>query len=404
MVCDTQGRPLRLLGICQDVTEQHRREEALRASEERFRRLADANIIGVIVAHLDGAITYANEAFLRMVGYTPEDVAAGALLWNAMSPPEYHDLDDQAVRSLHEVGACPPWEKQYICSDGRRVPVLVGAAMLEGSPDTCIAFVLDLTAHKLAEDAVRHLNETLEQQVEERTAQLREANEELEAFSYSVSHDLRAPLRAMQGFAVALLEDYADQLDADGQEYARRIDAAAARMDQLIADLLAYSRLSRAAIAVQPVELDTTVASALVQIAEDMRQRGALVRVAPRLPRVDAHHATLVQVLANLLTNAVKFVAPGTRPEVEVAAEPRGEWVRLWVADNGIGIAPEHYERIFAVFERLHGIEVYPGTGIGLAIVRKGMERLGGRVGLESTVGRGSRFWIELPGVGEGTP
>ena len=256
-------------------------------------------------------------------------------------------------------------------------------------------------------EQLRQLNEELratQDELEINNRALADANEQLEAFSYSVAHDLRAPLRSMQGLAAALLEDYADQLDADGQEYARRMDAAAAHMDLLIADLLAYSCLSRAAIAVQSVALDAAMASALAQVEEELRQRQAQVHVASELPRVMAHHATLVQVVANLLTNAARFVAPDTRPAIAVWAEACGPWTRLWVADNGIGIAPEHRERIFGVFERLHGVETYSGTGIGLAIVRKGMERLGGRVGLESTVGRGSRFWIELPTAGEGTP
>jgi signal transduction histidine kinase len=255
-------------------------------------------------------------------------------------------------------------------------------------------------------EQLRQLNAELratQDELEINNRALADANEQLEAFSYSVAHDLRAPLRGMQGFAAALLEDYADQLDADGQEYARRMDAAAAHMDLLIADLLAYSCLSRAAIAVQSVALDAAVASALAQVEQELRQRQAQVHVASELPRVMAHHATLVQVAANLLTNAAKFMAPDTRPEVVVWAEACGPWTRLWVADNGIGIAPEHREHIFGVFERLHGVETYPGTGIGLAIVRKGMERLGGRVGLESTVGRGSRFWIELPTAGKET-
>jgi signal transduction histidine kinase len=289
----------------------------------------------------------------------------------------------------------PSGEVRYLSSWGEAV------SDAQGRPVRLLGICQDVTTQRQQEEEVRRLNETLEQRVVERTAQLREANEQLEAFSYSVSHDLRAPLRAMQGFAAALLEDYAGQLDAEGQGYARRIDAAAARMDLLIADLLAYSRLSRAAITVQPIALDDVVASALALLEEDLRQRQAQVQVTSGLPRVSAHYATLVQIVANLLTNAAKFVAPGRRAEIAVGAEACGPWTRLWVADNGIGIAPEHRERIFGVFERLHGVEAYPGTGIGLAIVRKGIERLGGHVGLESTVGAGSRFWIELPATAE---
>ena len=239
----------------------------------------------------------------------------------------------------------------------------------------------------------------LEQRVASRTAALQEANTEMEAFTYSVSHDLRAPLRAMQGFAQALLEDYSDQLDSLAQDYAHRIVAAASRMDTLINDLLAYSRLSRAEIQLQPITLAAVVVEALDQLEAELRERQAQVTVEEPLPDVVGHRTTLIQVVTNLLTNAVKFVAPGVQPQVRVWAEERDEWVRLWVQDNGIGIAPEHQERIFRVFERLHGIESYPGTGIGLAIVRKGLERMGGQVGVESQVGQGSRFWLELPQV-----
>jgi signal transduction histidine kinase/CHASE3 domain sensor protein len=261
----------------------------------------------------------------------------------------------------------------------------------------------------------------LEQRVAERTIKLQETNAELEAFSYSVSHDLRAPLRTLQGFTQALLEDYGDRLDPIGQDYTRYIAEAAVSMDTLIADLLAYSRLSRAEIQIQPIDLSRVVAEALSQLDVELRERQALVTVEEFLPQVMAHRRTLVQVLTNLLANAVKFVKPEVQPQVRVWAEERGStesgvgnrdrtddsplptphslpnWVRLWVEDNGIGIAPEYQDRIFRVFERLHGVETYPGTGIGLAIVRKGMERLGGRVGVESQLGQGSRFWIELP-------
>jgi signal transduction histidine kinase len=236
----------------------------------------------------------------------------------------------------------------------------------------------------------------LEQRVQERTRELEAANQELDAFSYSISHDLRAPLRAMQGFTEALLEDYGERLDATGQDYAQRIVAASHRMDALIQDLLAYSRLSRTEVRLDPVNVEMVVDDVCGQLATELNDRGATITVDRPLARVMAHRTVFGQVLANLLTNAVKFVAPDTPPRVRIWTERRGDWVRLGVEDNGIGILAEHRERIFRAFERLHGVEQYPGTGIGLAIVQKGIARLGGQVGVESAPGQGSRFWVEL--------
>lgn len=230
----------------------------------------------------------------------------------------------------------------------------------------------------------------------ETAEKLKEVNEELEAFGYSVAHDLRAPLRAMQGFARAMLEDCADQLDDTGREYAQRIVGAGQRLDGMIQDLLAYSRVARTDIELHPTPLETAVAQALSALQTEADAREAQILVEGPLPQVLAHSTTLAQVIGNLISNALKFTAPGVAPEVRVWAEERGSAARLWVQDNGIGIAPEHHKRIFRVFERLHGVEAYPGTGIGLAIVRKGVERMGGRVGVESEVGKGSRFWIEF--------
>ena len=235
------------------------------------------------------------------------------------------------------------------------------------------------------------------EKVKRQAEHLQQQNEALEAFTYSVTHDLRAPLRAMQTFSQILLEEFAGQLDPVGREYAGHIATAAQRMDTLIRDLLAYSRLSRADLQPQRLDLATVVAEALAQVETDVRGRQARVTVAEPMPAVVGHGATATQVVANLLSNATKFIAPGVQPEVRVWAEPSGERVRLWVADNGIGIAPEDCERVFRPFERLHGVDEYPGTGIGLAIVRQGMERMGGCVGVESRLGQGSRFWIELP-------
>ncbi|RPH43376.1 MAG: PAS domain-containing sensor histidine kinase [Planctomycetota bacterium] len=255
----------------------------------------------------------------------------------------------------------------------------------------------DVTDRKDTEKRIHDLNMGLEQQVTERTSKLQGAKGELEAFTYSVAHDLRAPLRAMCGFGETLLEEYAGKvIDDVGRTYLERIIAASRRMDALILDLLAFSRLSREEVHLEPVELDVALKQALEEMSADVQARHGKVTVSSPLPRVLAHRATLDRVLTNLLTNALKFVAPGTAPHVAIRAEDLGLSTRLWVEDNGIGVAEHHKDRIFRVFERLNKTEEYPGTGIGLAIVKKAMERMNGEAGFESEIGRGSKFWIEL--------
>jgi signal transduction histidine kinase len=243
--------------------------------------------------------------------------------------------------------------------------------------------------------------ETRSTDLERLTAALQEANSAMESFAYSVSHDLRAPLRAMWGFAEALEEDYREKLDEQGRRYTRSVMDAARRMDELIEDLLTFSRLSRVEIELVPVDLEAAVREAVHEACAGDRRCMKSITVTAPLTSVIAHRPTLLQVLTNLLSNALKFVDPGTRPQVRVFAEARDRTIRVWVEDNGLGIAPEHQTRIFLPFERLHGPGHYPGTGIGLAIVRKGVERMGGSVGMESELGRGSRFWIELPAAAE---
>jgi signal transduction histidine kinase len=338
-------------------------------------------------------------AFRRSVVAFEERLTA----WNRTRSPSagqaaelriaFHQLENQADRvdaqtrrQLQALAA--RLDVEYAWALGSAVLLLAGI---------CVVLVRGERARQRAELEIRQLNAELEQRVQARTAELHAANRELETFAHSVAHDLRAPLRTMSGFSLALLEDCSAQLDAHGREYARLIGEAAQRMDRLIRDLLDYSRVARAEIRTERTALDQVVSGVCRQLAAELAARQVALTVEEPLPLVRGNSTLLGQVVANLLDNACKFVAPGVKPQVRVRAELRDGTVRLWVEDNGIGIAPEHQEQVFRIFERLHGQETYPGTGIGLAIVRKAAERLGGQVGVESQPGAGARFWIDLP-------
>jgi signal transduction histidine kinase len=221
---------------------------------------------------------------------------------------------------------------------------------------------------------------------------LTQTRAELDTFVYSVSHDLRTPLRAMQGLGFALEEDFSNQLAPQARDYLRRIVAAAKRLDVLILDLLAYSRIGRNRDARREVDLDEIWRAVLDSLCEG----SSVVSLREPLGRVWGHPFTLQQVATNLLANAVTFVAEGVEPRIEVTSRASEGRVRVCVSDNGIGIDPAHHTRIFGIFERLHGVEQYPGTGIGLAIVKKGVEGMRGTVGVESQREGGSCFWFEL--------
>jgi signal transduction histidine kinase len=232
--------------------------------------------------------------------------------------------------------------------------------------------------------------------------QLQQANEELERFAYSVSHDLRAPLRTMQGFAHALIQNFGDRLPAEARDYAQRIIASGQQSEVLIRDLLAYSRLSIEEIQLEPIELGQVVETVLDQLEGDVRESGAQLSVGTPLPVALGQATILVQVIANLISNAIKFVQLGRAPEIRIRAEEGAQAVRLWIEDNGIGIPAGQEDRIFRVFERLTESGGRPGTGIGLAIVRRGMERMGGRAGVAAKpAGEGSAFWVEIPRAGD---
>jgi PAS domain S-box-containing protein len=365
------------------------------------------------LADLSGRLVQLNASWERHLGFTQAELHEQSVL--SFIHPEDRSALLEHIKNLQKQNTSTCFEGRCARKDGSyRWLGWTAASVTE--QNSIYIFARDITQRKLSEQEVHTLTSALaaratdlerangelkrEMEVRSQTeAALKDTNAELEAFAYSVSHDLRAPLRAMQGFAQALLEDCASELSTTGIEYAQRIVSAANRLDSLIQDLLLYSRISQATLHLEPVNLDWAVSAALSQLEAPVRDSGAQIDLIHPLSSVIGHKSTLVQVIGNLVSNACKFVDPGIKPRIQISTETNGQFLRLSIQDNGIGIPPEFQARIFRVFERLHGVETYPGTGIGLAIVRKALERMGGRVGVRSAPNEGSHFWIELPTV-----
>jgi len=267
----------------------------------------------------------------------------------------------------------------------------------QGRPLHSRGTVQDVTERKRAEAEILQLNAELERRVQERTAELGAANKELETFSYSVAHDLKAPLRGIDGYSRLLLQDYADRLDAEGRQFLRNIRGAAQHMDQLTDDLLAYSRLERREMQAGKVNPQELIEALLAERAEEIKARGVAVTLANSCTSVTADREGLAMALRNLLQNALKFSANVPKPMIEIGGRDAGGKCIFSVRDNGVGFDMKFHDRIFDIFQRLHRSEDYPGTGVGLAIVRKAVERMGGRVWAESEPGRGATFYLEIP-------
>ncbi|HYE31241.1 MAG TPA: ATP-binding protein [Methylomirabilota bacterium] len=227
--------------------------------------------------------------------------------------------------------------------------------------------------------------------------QLKDANQQLDQFNASVSHDLRAPLRSIKSFASFLREEHMASLDSAAKDYLRRITDNAERMSRLLEDLLSYSQITRMELKPERVSLQQALEQARASLEGQVVEAGAEIRLEGPLPDVVGNATVLNQAVVNLLGNAMKYVAPGVKPFVRISAEQRGKMVRVIIRDNGIGIEPKYHQKIFETFQRLHSERQYSGTGLGLALVKKGIERLGGQVGVDSEAGRGSAFWFELP-------
>ncbi len=302
---------------------------------------------------------------------------------------EFLKLPDMALGEVYENMFDPIRHGLYIAA----IPLLGYVYIKEQSDELKLAF--DLLETRVQERTVELENALLRLQGE--VVKQEQTAKELEAFAYSVAHDLKAPLRAMEGFSTALAEDYGPVLDAEANSYVGHISTSASRMDVLIDDLLEYSRVGRDDMKFVDIDLHAVVTQAVTNIGQDIKDSSAKVTIADELPTVRGHKLTLELIFQNLISNAVKFCPLGAVPEVDISGRAVAAGVEIVVKDYGIGIAEEDKARVFEIFQRLQGTETYHGTGIGLAIVNKGVSLHSGSVRIESTPGAGTEFHLFFP-------
>jgi len=388
------------------LLEQQRQQCELRESEERCRTLIE-QVKDYAIFRMDntGRPVSWNQGVQRILGFEEVEFIGKEIIPIIFTPEDQlTGIPEQELSVAAEEGAASDdrWMRR---KDGSRFFATGVTTGLRNEGGELIGFskvFRDETVAKQTRDALaearaaleRHAA-TLEETVANRTRDLRATNEQLEAFVYSIAHDLRNPLRSMIGYSQLLVDDYSEGLHGTAQHLLKRIQGSAEFMDKLLLDLLAFGRTARAEIELGAVDVKAAWEAAIFQNSVQIEHTNAEIETGEPLPTVLAHEATLGQVLANLLSNALKFVPPERKPHVQLWSEERADHMRLWIKDNGLGIPKGQHERVFRVFERLHGSR-YQGTGIGLSIVRKGIERMGGSAGLESEPGHGTTFWIDL--------
>ena len=395
LVRDLEGRPIRFMGIVRDITELKEKEEALKASERRYRSLFDLSHDGVVFVGLNGPVEEANPAYLDMLGYQLDELVG--MTYQQLTPPRWAAMEaDIVAEQLLSRGYTDEYEKEYIRKGGSVFPVAVRAILVRdetGAPVRIMGIVRDITEQKQAKEALeRHARD------------LARSNEELEQFAYVASHDLQEPLRKIRAFGALLADEKRESLDDEGQQYIDFMTDAAARMQTLVSDLLALSRVTTAAHPFEDLSLAEVFDTVLSDLSVRLEEAGGQVDVGAT-PTIEADRTQMEQLFRNLIGNALKFCRPGVPPQVtvEVAAQAQpidavpGPAHAIVVTDNGIGFESSQGSKLFQPFKRLHARHQYEGAGIGLAICEKIVLRHHGRITASGTPGAGATFTVTLP-------
>ncbi|MEQ1560306.1 MAG: PAS domain-containing protein [Methyloglobulus sp.] len=392
---DNNGKPLVMLGVDLDITDNKNLQFEKQRWADAFINCAHGIVIGDPYTQ---SIITCNPAFARMLGYTsPKEIEGMAIL--SLYHPERAEQIKAHIEEADRLGHVR-FESFYQRKDGSGIDIQLDLVSVKNSDNKIlyrVATVQDITDRKQAKKELQQLNTELEQRVEMRTEELATLNQSLESFVYSVSHDLKTPLRGIEGYSRLLRQDYDEKLDGEGRLFLHNISEGIKRMNDLIDDLLAYSRMSRQKLDNEPVSINQLLDNILVERCEDITKHGIEIdRLNLPSLTVYADEEGLALVLRNLLENALKFSQNKPKPHIEIGAMQDETTATLWVKDNGIGFDMKYIDRIFEIFQRLHRLEDYPGTGIGLALVKTAMQRMNGRVWAESEPGHGATFFLEL--------